>query len=372
MELEYSTSKALYHTEKIKDLQQNKMIAPTEIQVDLEAYCNDNCSFCSFRKEDAYNNSMLNLIEANPGEKYHENKPIGKPSAESRIPDYFAEELPKQMVEAGIPAIEITGGGEPTLWPRLNDLIENLGKAKRDIGLVTNGSGITDKRIELINQYVTWIRFSMDAATPVTHKIIHRTPNLDFERRLQKLEKICNTKRPGLIIGISFIVTPSNINEVDLASKLFSEIKGIDHLRFSWMYDKQGTAGLTLEQIDDVKNLISKMQSKYNREDFKIFNEKNRIDNYSKPNDFGTCYFQKFVWSLGADCKIYPCCIMKYHPEHAYADLRKKTLKQIIEDVNTKQQMDGLDPKNCFPCWLRTRNASITSAVEKPMHENFI
>ncbi len=372
MELEYSNSKALYHTEKIKALQEGRMIVPTEIQVDLEAYCNDNCSFCSFRKEDAYNNTMLNLIDAKPGEVYHENKPIGKPSPNSRIPDYFAEELPKQMVEAGIPAIEITGGGEPTLWPKLNELIENLGKAKRDIGLVTNGSGLTDKRIELINRYVTWLRISLDGATPVTHKLIHRTSNLDFQRRIEKLKKICDIKRKDLVIGISFIVTPSNIDEVDLAAKMFSDMKGIDHLRFSWMYDKQGTAGLTLEQIDNVKKLISTLQNKFNRNDFKIFNEKNRIDLYSKPNDFDNCYFQKFVWSLAADCKIYPCCIMKYNPSFAYADLREKTLKEIIEDVNTKIKMDDLNPHGCFPCWLRTRNSSIAAAVEKPMHENFI
>jgi len=92
-EIEYGTSKAVFHTDKIKLLQEGRQIAPTEIQVDLEAYCNDNCSFCSYRKEDGYNNPMLKLIEAEPGKEYHEKKPIGKPTSEGRIPLEFGQLL---------------------------------------------------------------------------------------------------------------------------------------------------------------------------------------------------------------------------------------------------------------------------------------
>lgn len=50
----YSISKALYHVERIKELQQGKPISPTLLQVDLEAYnsdyilsCHDNCMISS-------------------------------------------------------------------------------------------------------------------------------------------------------------------------------------------------------------------------------------------------------------------------------------------------------------------------------------
>ena len=119
---EYSTSKAVYHADKIKDLQNFKSITPTELQVDLEAWCNHNCNFCSYRKDNGYNNDMLKLLGANPGEKYDDNKPIGKPSDNSRLPLEFARTLPKQMFDCDIPAIELTGGGEPTLWPAFDEI----------------------------------------------------------------------------------------------------------------------------------------------------------------------------------------------------------------------------------------------------------
>ena len=366
--LAYSTSKAVYHTEKIKALQQNKTITPTEIQIDLEAFCNDNCSFCSYRKEDGYNNEMLKMIN---GKSSNENKPIGKPSLESRIPNEIVMSLPKQMVDAGIPAIEITGGGEPTLHPEFKNLIAALGDFKRDIGLVTNGSRLDSTTIQLIRQNVMWIRISMDAATKETHRKIHRTGGFDFERRLANLSRLTKNKPSSLTVGISFIITPENIDDIENASILFSQ-RNVDHLRFSWMFDKQGTAGLTQEQIEYIAVLIPKLQEKYNRDDFRIENEKNRIQLYTSKNEFSKCSFQRFVMAIGADSGCYPCCIMKYNKDYQYGNLKNNTLKEIVNSMNTKEFMDNLDPKRCYPCWLEPRNASINAAIEKPKHHNFI
>ena len=310
---------------------------------------------------------MLKLINGSPET---ENKPIGKPSAESRIPSLFASELPKQMVEAGIKAIEITGGGEPTLWPDLDDLIRNLGTAEREIGLVTNGSNLSGERLELIAQNCLWVRFSMDSAMPGTHQKIHRTANEDFERRLQNVKKLGLIKNPNLTLGISFIITPENFHEMSDASRLFSEIKGVNHIRFSWMYDREGHAGLTESRIDGLKQQLRTLQRVFDREDFHVFFQENRIDQYTGANEFDTCYYQRFVWAIGADCKVYPCCIMKYHPNFAYGDIRNQTLKELVD--KSSKFMDELNPAGCFPCWLKDRNKSIESAVKPPMHHNFI
>ena len=371
-EIEYTTNKAVYHVDKIADLQAGRMIAPTEIQLDLEAFCNDNCSFCSYRKEDGYNNEMLKLIKAEPGEQYHDNKPTGKPSIESRIPDDVVLRIPEMMVEAGIMAVEITGGGEPTMHPKLDELLDLLGKANREIGLVTNGSLLSDKRIDLIVKNCLWVRISMDSASPITHKRIHRTPGFSFDDRIEKIKKLAKYKDESLTLGISFIITPENIFEVEDAALLYAGIDGINHLRFSWMYDKQGTAGLTLDQIDEVKILLDTLKEKYDRDDFFIAYEKNRIAHYSAPNKFDKCYFQKFVWAIGADSNVYPCCIMKYHPKFANGNIKDSTLQEIIQNQDTLAKQNDVDPTQCFPCWLRERNGQIAGAVEQPKHHNFI
>ena len=202
----YSSEKALFHTKRLMKLQKQQPITPTCLLVDLEAYCNDNCSFCTTRKENGYNNQMLKLLKINEKEKAtDEFKPIGMPSEKSRLGLDIAESLPRMMKEAQIPAIELTGGGEPTLWPKFDDLIENLVKNDIEIGLVTNGSKISDDRARTLARHCTWIRFSMDASNKILHKKMHRTVNDDFDRRITSIQKIIHLKHDDLIVGISFV-----------------------------------------------------------------------------------------------------------------------------------------------------------------------
>ena len=368
---EYSTSKAIYHTDKIKDLQNFKGITPTEIQVDLEAFCNHNCNFCSYRKDNGYNNEMLKLIGANPGEKYEDNKPIGKPSDNSRLPLEFARTLPKQMFDCDIPAIELTGGGEPTLWPAFDELVENLAKYHREIGLVTNGSSLSDKRIELLRNHCIWIRFSMDASNQTIHKKVHRTQGDEFDRIINNIKKICDGKRKDLIVGISFIINPDNVDDIEDSIIFYSKL-GVDNIRFSWMYDAGGKSGLNDAEISYIKSRLDFYKGKYETDGYKIHYDKTRIDSYSEPNDFDKCYFQRFVWSIGADAKLYPCCINKYDAKYVIADLLEKTIGEVIYDISTNIKMDNLDPRGCLPCWLRSKNKSISDAVEPPTHRNFV
>lgn len=369
----YSSSKALWHVDRIRQLQENKPISPTLLQVDLEAYCNDNCEFCSYRKDNAYNNEMLKLIDAVPNNKYFEFKPIGRMTKESGLPESMAYDLPKQMKEAGIPAIELTGGGEPTIWKYFDMLLDNLIKEGIEIGLVTNGSTLTSKRIESLGKEAVWVRFSMDSSNGELHHKIHRTPNYDFDRRVDNIRKLIEKKKEynsQTTIGISFIITPDNQDDI-IKSAIFYRKLGVDNIRFSWMYDKEGKAGLNDIQVDEIKTQLNSIKKVMNEDGFEVLSEDGRLDLYSKPNDdFNCCYMQRFVWALGADMKIYPCCIVKYWPNMSLGSLKENTLKELIE--KSHQKMNDLDVKQCPPCWLRNRNKAISQAVEKPPHNNFI
>ena len=371
MTSEYSTSKAIYHVDKIKQLQNFESITPTELQVDLEAYCNHNCNFCSYRKDNGYNNEMLLLIGANPKEKYEDNKPIGKPSTDSRLPDDFIRSLPKQMYDCNIPSIELTGGGEPTLHPLFDELIINLAKYGIEIALVTNGSSLSDTRIKLLRDHCLWIRISMDSSSQEIHKKVHRTQGNEFDRIINNIKKICENKRKDLIVGISFIINPDNIDDIQASIILYKTL-GVNNIRFSWMYDEGGKSGLNDDEILWIKSRLDEWKKQYETDNYKIHYDKTRIDSYSEPNDFDKCYFQRFVWSIGADAKLYPCCINKYDSKYVIADLKEKTIGEVIHDISTNIKMDNLDPKNCLPCWLKGKNYSIKDAVEEPIHRNFV
>lgn len=383
MEAPYSLSKAVYHTDRIKTLQEGKPIAPLNIQIDLEVYCNDNCSFCSYRAEESHNKVMMELLSPNKTKlpMVDEFKPIGQPNQNSSLPLYLAEEIPKQMAEAGIPSLTMTGGGESTLWKGYDIFVENLIKYGIEIGLITNGSVLTDSRIDDIAKHFRWVRFSMDAGTPQIHRNMHRTSHNDFERRLETLKKLVVLRKTyqripskqdeGLTIGVNFVITNENFVDIENACRLFAEI-GVDYIRFSFMYiEGIGIGQINPEYTKDAPNLFKTCIQKYGRPDFLISPALYKLDSYMHPNDdFNTCYMQRFTWALAADCKVYPCCIQKYIPGFELADIREMTLKQMIE--KTHKKMTNLDVKTCPPCWMRDRNKAQASAIERPKHANFI
>ena len=320
-----------------------------------------------------YNNVMLPLIDAKVGDT---NKlgPVGRPTERSGWPVELAETLPKMMIEAGIPAIEITGGGEPTLWRGFDSLLENCQSAGLDIGVVTNASNMPDHRAKLLARCV-WVRFSIDAPNEEIHQRIHRTTYLAFDQRIENVTKVVREKKAqgaDVTIGVSYVITPGNIDYIEDMCGLCQRL-GVDNLRFSFMYDKGGKAGLTDSQYDSLIPKLAGLKAKYSIAGYDILYDGTRLWTYSQPNnDFKACHIQKFVWAIGADCKVYPCCIMKYHPDFAYADLRIQTLKQMVDSIDFIAKQNNLDVTRCFPCWLRTRNQAIAQALEKPKHSNFL
>jgi len=99
----------------------------------------------------------------------------------------------------------------------------------------------------------------------------------------------------------------------------------------------------------------------------------NRIHEYSAPNDdFSFCGYQHFVWAIGYDGKVYPCCIMKYHPEFVMGDLREMTLNEMVNSPARMKMGFHLDVHDCKSCWLRDKNKFIESLLQPPMHVDFV
>jgi MoaA/NifB/PqqE/SkfB family radical SAM enzyme len=297
--------------------------------------------------------------------------PVGQPSRTSGWPVELADSFAWQMVEAGIPAVEITGGGEPTLWRGFDKLVERCILKGREVGVVTNGSQLSTRRINLLSNCV-WVRFSLDAPDEETHQAVHQTPTREFGKIVDGITELVDAAGTSLTVGISYCINPKNYGKLKEMCML-ARCMGVNNLRFTFMYDKGGRAGLNEQQYNTILSELSHLQEEHSSDTFRILYDHDRLSSYSRPNDdFKKCYIQKFVWAIGADCMVYPCCINKYNPAYAFADIRKQTLKEIVHDMEFQRRQDKLDVSLCPPCWLRGRNQAIEQTQEKPMHANFL
>ena len=130
--------KILHHHHAIKHLKAKRNrpivlhIMPTEV-------CNLRCSFCSV----AQRGECGQLFE-----------------------DLTMEQI-KHVVEIliqyDLKAVIISGGGEPTLYPQINELIHYLYTRCLDVGLITNGIPLKEKVTKKNLDKLSWVRVSINS-----------------------------------------------------------------------------------------------------------------------------------------------------------------------------------------------------------------
>jgi radical SAM protein with 4Fe4S-binding SPASM domain len=115
----------------------------------------------------------------------------------------------------------IEGGGEPTIYPRFNDVLICVKDYGLSLGLITNGVKLQyEDKLDCFD----WIRVSLDAT--VKDKFLERKGDGLFNLVMSNIQKIAKRKNiNGLIIGVGYVLT--NLNEENL-EELVLDLRKID------------------------------------------------------------------------------------------------------------------------------------------------
>ena len=143
-----TASKLIRNPEKISEIKEGKL-RPQSLQLSPTDACNLKCPFCSVwnREQNELKwDTMKDSIEA--------------------------------LKNLGLKTVELTGGGEPTMYKDINDLIFIItdGLFHLKCGLITNGTNLkalTQKSLERL----TWIRISMNCLSQVSDIEIPKLPD---------------------------------------------------------------------------------------------------------------------------------------------------------------------------------------------------
>jgi organic radical activating enzyme len=143
--------------------------------VSPEGECNLKCSYCSVNYRTTHSRIPLNVVK-----KYVED-----------------------LMTRGLRAVILTGGGEPTIYPHFNELVQWLKKEKGlSVALITNGT--TSKKIlpETLACF-SWIRVSINFFRGWEDKISIDTTHLNSE----------------CVVGCSLIYTSEHIGGIEFFEK---------------------------------------------------------------------------------------------------------------------------------------------------------
>lgn len=137
----YSQLKIFYHGDILDRLKAHKRCSPLYMRIKPTNKCNHNCYYCH------YKNAYLNLDEYNPNDE---------------IPRDKMMEIIDDMASLGTKAVTFSGGGEPLLYPFIEDAMEKILEKNIDLSVITNGSLLKGRKAELLSR-AKWVRISLES-----------------------------------------------------------------------------------------------------------------------------------------------------------------------------------------------------------------
>lgn len=222
--------------------------------------------------------------------------------------DELFRKIIKEGKEIGVKRYSPFMNGDPFVFPRIWEWLDYMEKEGVYVALYTNGSHINVDRI-IRYKNIDYLDFSINAATPETHKKIMRGP--DFEEVKKKFFEL--RKKAPFMVRASFVKTSDNIHELKAFRKMFekTEICGFAN----WTGARQDSLARTGEK-----------------------------------EPCWVLFHQMFIlW----DGRVVPCC-MDFDGKQIMGDITKQSVKEVWEksewmrEIHRQGRWDDIPV--CKPC----------------------
>ncbi len=172
-----------------------------------EKSCNFDCLYCELEKS-----KPVNFIKNQP-----------------KVEDIIEEVEDILKKKAKVDLVTITSNGEPTLYEKLDELVDELNLIKRDkkLLILTNSSTIMNSDIQQTLKKIDIVKFSLDAITQnIFRKIDRGHVDIEMKNIIEGIKKFKKLFNGELIIEI-LIVQGVNDKEDEMRrlNKVLNEIK---------------------------------------------------------------------------------------------------------------------------------------------------
>jgi MoaA/NifB/PqqE/SkfB family radical SAM enzyme len=285
-------------------------IGPEQVVIDLTNRCNNNCIGCWTRSP------LLRDLEASPRWQSEE------------IPYDSMLHLLNDLMDLGTRRVRFTGGGEPLMHPRLDDILRACKERQLLACVTTNGTLLTKERAELFAKLpIDELAVSLWAGTPEAYGRTH--PNKTgrtFERIAESLSLLAKTKKLRPKVTLANVILAMNCTEVEPMYD-FARRVGADAVYFAVLdpiVDR--TEGLLLKpdqvlqlehQLDRIerKNEALPPRQRIELENWEGFRRRVRSSREQQKGEYDKgvidaipCYVGWIFCRILANGDVVPCC----------------------------------------------------------------
>lgn len=331
-----------------------KKIYPIYVEISPSGVCNHRCRFCAFDYL-GYDKGFANFK-----------------NLKKAILD---------MKKGGVKSINLSGEGEPLLYPKIKELILFISSLKIDVALTTNGTYLKKELVKEILPALSWIKVSLDAGSSLTHFKIHRPSKEEFSDILRNLEeavKIRKKTKSRCVLGCQFLLLDENYFEVEILAKKLKRI-GLDYLVVKPFSQHPKSKNKEFRNINYKKYLfLEEKLKKFNDKKFQVIFRKRTMEKLYKKREYKKCWAVPFFWAhLTTNGDVYSCGNFIGDQRFKLGNYNEKPFKEIWEGEVRKKHWEFMIKKfNTLKCRENCRMDEINRYLERlknpPEHVNFI
>lgn len=349
----YSEMKVFYHQDIIQKLLKGERCQPSYIRIKPTNKCNHNCSYCHYR------NAYLDLDEYNPGDE---------------IPRDKMMEIVSDMKEMGTKAVTFSGGGEPLLYPYIEETMQAVIDAGIDLSIITNGSLLSGKRAELLAE-AKWVRISLESVRDEDYCRIRGIKRGAFDNLCKNIEEFAKIKKDNCELGINMVVSKENYKDVYEMSALMKRL-GANHVKYSPVCSND-TKGYHKDFMQYVTDELARATKELEGNRFRVINlyTDDFSDSVVFERQYSKCPLKEFICAIGANAKVYYCQDKAYLSDGMVCDLMQGQFKELWFSQATNNKFANFDARFICKqhCVHDSRNEMINSFLEMDRnHANFI
>ena len=318
----YSSLKIFGHLEELNKVKCGERIAPIYVRIKPTNRCNQNCYYCHYKYP------YLELDQYYPTDEIKQEKML---------------EIIQDFKDIGVKAVTFSGGGEPLLYPYIEQSMEAVLNAGIDLSIITNGSLLEGKKAELLSG-AKWVRISQESGCPKTYSKIRGVKEESFHKLCENIKKFAKIKHSDCELGVNFVIGPDNHQEVYQAGKLMQEL-GCNHIKYTALMSNDAEkihAPFKKEVIEQIHKL-----QEDNTGGFKVINlYENDFDSSAVfGRNYDHCSVKDFVTVIAANSRIYYCHDKAYLSEGEVGDISRKSFKDVWFSEETTRKFEMFDPK---------------------------
>ncbi|MDO8528370.1 MAG: radical SAM protein [Nanoarchaeota archaeon] len=344
----YGGLKIVLHPKKLKALKEGKIIAPIYIRFKPTNICNHRCSFCSYDPEtgDTDVRSLLNRTSEIPREKILE--------------------ILKDFKEMGVKAITFSGGGEPLIYPYIEEAMKKTLEYGIGLSIITNGQALEGEKAKILSQ-ANWVRISANSCDSKTFSLIRKRPESWFYELEKNIREFAKIKRQGCEFGINFVVQLENASQVYDSVKYFRDL-GVNHIKITPMWNQdfkkyhEPIKETVLEQIERAKR-------DFHSDKFAVHDTyAGDFSGASVPQRcYQKCYIMQTVPVIGADCNVYFCHDKAYSETGILGSIKDKSFKELWFSPEAAGKFKNFNPEeNCkHHCTNDAKNLHIKGIINR-------